>query len=414
MSLTGPRVGLRSLGPSVPYEITLEPQSVAVLPVLEATADLPATAPRVDGLPLTPLADLSWLAGAPIRDRVRYQAVAWPQFRYGQAFGAQALRSATELPPGMNPRLMAWADALRRQPRLAQADARTLAAELMAHIRTQDYRYTLSPGGYGTHAVDEFWFDRRAGFCEHFTAAFVVAMRAMDVPARVVLGYQGADLSPVDGYHVVRHSHAHAWAEYWQAGEGWLRADPTAAVAPERIDRSAPLRPAPGLMAGALGSFSPDALLRLREAWEAMNNRWNQWVLDYSRQQQFDLLKRLGVASPDWADLGFALIWILVTGSLAGAAWAWWDRRRQDPWQRLLRRVRAELVLRHLPAQPHHPPRTLAAMVRERFGAGGQAVAAALDALDLARYGPRAADRPDRAWWREFERRVRALKSAPH
>ena len=414
MKVVRPLVDLQPTGPAVPYEITLEPQSVALLPVLDATADLPDTAPQVDGVQLTPLADLSWLTAQPIRERVRYNAVAWPQFRHGRPANALALRPATRLPPGVNPRMMAWAAELRSKPGLADADARTLAAELMTHIRQQNFTYTLSPGSYGVHAVDEFWFDRRLGFCEHFTAAFVVAMRAMDVPARVVLGYQGADPVPVDGYYVVRQNHAHAWAEYWQPGEGWIRADPTAAVAPDRIDRSTPLRPEPGLVAGAIESFSPEALLQLRQAWETMNNRWNQWVLNYSRQQQFDLLKRLGMETPDWADLGRVLIAILVITSLAGAAWAWWDRHRQDPWQRLFRQVRDELAALRLPAEPHHPPRTLADMVRGRFGEAGQPLADALERLDQARYGPQALASPEPAWWRDFARHVRNLKPTQH
>ena len=131
-------------------------------------------------------------------------------------------------------------------------------------------------------------------------------MRAMGVPARVVTGYQGADPQLVDGYLIVRNSYAHAWAEYWQPGVGWVRADPTAAVAPDRIGASRNLAPAPGLVAGALGAMSPNLLAQLRDGWEALNNRWNQWVLNYSRGQQFDLLKRLGVASPSWEDLALA------------------------------------------------------------------------------------------------------------
>jgi hypothetical protein len=151
---------------------------------------------------------------------------------------------------------------------------------------------------YGRDAVDEFWFDRKLGFCEHFAGAFVVLMRAMDVPARIVTGYQGTDPEPVDGYHIVRQSHAHAWAEYWQPGDGWVRADPTAAVAPERIQVSRNLQPPRGLVANALDTVNPALALQLRQAWEAMNNRWNQWVLNYSRGQQFDLLRRTGLQRP--------------------------------------------------------------------------------------------------------------------
>ena len=139
------------------------------------------------------------------------------------------------LPAGYNPRTLAWAAELRRDPLYARADARSLAMVLMEHIRGAGYSYTLNAAPYGRNAIDEFWLDRKEGFCEHYAAAFVVLMRALDVPARVVTGYQGAEPVPVDGYYVVRQSSAHAWAEYWLAGTGWVRADPTAAVAPERI-----------------------------------------------------------------------------------------------------------------------------------------------------------------------------------
>ena len=149
---------------------------------------------------------------------------------------------------------MAWADALRHEPRHARADATALAQAVLAHVRNGGYTYTLAPGVYGQGderaAIDEFWLGRKEGFCEHFAAAFVVVMRAAGVPARIVTGYQGTDLPAVDGYYIVRQSSAHAWAEFWQSGTGWVRADPTGAVAPDRIGRSYRLAPQPGFVAG--------------------------------------------------------------------------------------------------------------------------------------------------------------------
>jgi len=293
------------------------------------------------------------------------------------------------------------------------ADADALARSLMRHVRTANYVYTLTPGTYGDdrgrHAIDEFWLDRRQGFCEHFATAFVVVMRAMNVPARVVTGYQGADPSPQDGYYLVRNSYAHAWAEYWQPGRGWVRADPTAAVAPERVVRSRNLVPQPGVVAGTLQAVNPRLMDSLRRGWERMNNRWNQWVLNYSRTDQFELLERLGVRSPSWEDLAIAIVALVCGASLAGAAWAWWDRKRQDPWQRLQSRVRDRLADIDVPAEPHEPPRALAARVRRQLGEAGTGVAEALDELDRLRYGHGAIGKPDPAWWRAF---VRALPSS--
>jgi hypothetical protein len=313
-----------------------------------------------------------------------------------------ALREHVALPPDHNPRTLEWAAALRRQPHLAQADPRTLVAAVLEHLRQGDYLYTLEPGTYGKHAVDEFWLDRKLGFCEHFAASMVVVLRAMDVPARVVTGYQGTDPIPVDGYYIVRQSNAHAWVEYWQPGEGWIRVDPTATVSPDRIVRGASLVPRPGLVAGALGSVSPQLLAQLRSALEAASNRWNQWVMNYSRGQQFKLLQSLGVNAPTAQDLVLALIALLCAGSLGGAAWALWDRHRQDPWQRLQRRVLARLQQLQVPVQPHDPPRTRALRVRQHLGAAGEALAVELEALDRARYAQRGRAPVARGWWPRF------------
>jgi hypothetical protein len=230
------------------------------------------------------------------------------------------------------------------------------------------------------------------------------------VPARIVTGYQGTDDQPQDGYWIVRQRNAHAWAEIWQAGTGWIRIDPTAAVAPDRVQRGLSLRPPPGLVAGAINSLNPALADRLRKQWESLNNQWNQWVLSYARGQQFDLMKTLGFEAPSWQDLAVLLTLLLCGGALAGAAWAWWDRRRQDPWQRLQQRVQARLLQVGVTVQAHHAPRARAALVRATLGERGAALADTLDALDAARYArPGPAQAPQRAWWQRFQAAARGL-----
>ncbi|HUG23909.1 DUF3488 and transglutaminase-like domain-containing protein [Piscinibacter sp.] len=397
-------------GEPVRYEMTLEPQRLSVLPLLEASP----TAPVIEGYRVTQHDDLRWTAGRPVFERLRFEAEAHTEFRHGPTQAGFALGDALYLPEGYNPRTLEWAAGLRADPRYASADARTLASAVLTHVRSAGYTYTLVPGSYGEEdpfgAIDEFWLDRRLGFCEHFAAAFVVVMRAMDVPARVVTGYQGTDPLPVDGYHIVRQSSAHAWAEYWQRGEGWVRVDPTAAVAPDRVMRSRNLAPPPGLMAGALGNMSPALLAQFRGAWETANNRWNQWVMNYSRGQQLDLLRHLGFRSPSWEDLSLLLIGTLSALSLAGAGWAWWDRHRVDPWVRQMERVRSALRLLGVDAATHEAPQALAARVRERLGQAGEALAQMLLAIDSRRYSRAAAKRPDTALTRRFSHTARQLR----
>lgn len=399
---------LRVRGTPVRYEVTLEPLRIASLPLLDAAR----AAPSIDGYQPLMLPDLQWVVDRPVIERLRFKVEAYPQFSHGPENATPMLQEALELPADRNPRTRAWAADLRRSPAYANASARVLASALMAHIRTAGFRYTTVPGEYGLDAVDEFWLDRREGFCEHFASAFVVIMRAMNVPARIVTGFQGTDPLPVDGYYVVRQSSAHAWAEYWEPGAGWVRADPTAAVAPDRINRGSRLAPRPGLVEGALGNVNPALMAGLRRNWELLNNRWNQWVLGYSRGQQMDVLKNLGFGAPSWVDLALLLIGSLSTLALGGALWAWWDRRRIDPWVRQMERLREALQGLGLSSAAHDAPRALAQRVRARYGASAEPLAGLLETLERQRYGRAPSPRPDPGLTRAFVAQARALRAA--
>ena len=402
------RADVRLIGAPVAYEMVIEPSRLPLLPLPELTPDLPEAAPAVPGWLFTLRPDVQWQTDRPLDERLHLRARAWLQHRHGPADAVPGLRDLVRLPPERNPRTLGWAQALRADAAPAGADARTLAAAVLAHIGRDGYTYTLEPGPYGSDAVDEFWFDRKLGFCEHFATAFVVVMRAMGVPARVVTGYQGADPEVQDGWLVVRQANAHAWAEYWQPGIGWVRADPTAAVAPGRVQAGRSLRPPPGVVADTLNRIDPALAQRLRAAWETLNNRWNLWVLNYSRGRQFELLRALGIERPDAQTLATLLVGLLGSAALGAAAWAWWDRRRQDPWQRLQQRVQQRLAALGVNVAAHESALTRAERVRTTLGAGGQALAAHLDALAHGRYGGQALDR--RRWWRRF----RTLAHARH
>jgi protein-glutamine gamma-glutamyltransferase len=352
------------LGRPLRYEMLLEPSRMAMLPLLELTPAGGQYPPEAPGFDIVQRPDQQWIADRPIDTPLRIMTQAWTRHRHGPRQPSLQLRDDVALPPGANPRTMTWAVELSRRPELRDATPRKLVDAVLRHISDGGYGYTLTPGTYDADPVDDFWLDRKLGFCEHFAAAFVVVMRALDIPARIVTGYQGADPQVIDGWYIVRQSNAHAWAEVWLEGEGWVRVDPTAAVAPDRIRLGRSLAPPPGLVAGTLSNVNPQLAATLRGLWERVDQRWTQWVLNYSRTRQFDLLRSLGVEAPSWHDLAYALIGLLSAASLAGAGWALWDRHRQDPWQRQQRRVAERLATLGVTVAPHEPPRTRAARVR--------------------------------------------------
>jgi protein-glutamine gamma-glutamyltransferase len=402
------------LGRPLRYEMLLEPSRLAMVPLLELTPAGGASPPEVQGFGLSQRPDMQWIADRPIDTPLLIGTQAWTRHRHGPRQAVPWLRDDVDLPPGgTSPRTLVWATELRQRPDLREAPPRALVDAVLQHIREGGYTYTLSPGVYeGPDPVDEFWLDRRQGFCEHFASAFVVVMRALDIPARIVTGYQGADAAPVDGWFIVRNSNAHAWTEVWLAGEGWVRVDPTAAVAPDRIRLGRSLVPPPGLVAGTLGSVNPALAATLRGLWEQIDQRWTQWVLNYSRTRQFDLLRELGVQAPSWHDLAYVLIGLLSAASLVGAGWALWDRHRQDPWQRQQRLVAERLARLGVVVAPHEAPRARAARVRAALGPAGEPLARLLERLDAQRYGQPGRHRPEARWWREFSAAARAASPA--
>ena len=378
---------LQVQGEAVDYEVTLEPSQRPWLMVLEATPERP----RLPGVSMAMTPDLQWVADHPLTELARYRARSYPQFRHGPTRMTAALSEMAQLPAGSNPRTRSLASELREQVRSTGAsgsNSQALVDAALQRLRTGGYTYTLEPGIYGTHTADEFWFDRKAGFCEHIASSFVVLMRALGIPARVVTGYQGGTLNGLDGYWTVRQSDAHAWAEVWFADRGWVRVDPTTAVAPGRTGdlRLAPPRNA---VAQVLATVSPQINLGLRAVWDAVNNRWNQWVLNYTQDRQLQLLQNLGFESPSWEDLGTVLLVLLIGASTVGAAWTQWERHHQDPWLRLLRRAAQRLRRAGLPVANTPTPRQLAQLLAARAPSqpGTDAIAHWLLELEAWRYG---------------------------
>lgn len=322
-------------GPALDYEITLEPHQQRWLLTLDATLQAPTSSLRR----VLPTSDLQWISPRPITEVLRYQAQAQLHYAYGQSLPRYQRQLLTQLPPELNPRTRAWAQQLRQTH---GSNDRALIEAALQHLRQGNYVYTLQPGAVtSAHTADDFWFDRQQGFCEHIASAFAVLLRAAGLPARIVTGYQGGERNSVDGLWTVRQRDAHAWTEVWLPQEGWLRIDPTSAVAPARTEQLQRLPALPSMFEHTLGNVvGSSALLQLRAHWEAMNHRWNDWVLNYSRSEQSQLLQHLRLGGWQTA------LWLSAAVALGLAGWAaqrWYRRREADPWSRLMHRARRQL-----------------------------------------------------------------------
>jgi protein-glutamine gamma-glutamyltransferase len=170
---------------------------------------------------------------------------------------------------------------------------------VLAHFQQEEFYYTLNPPLLDENRIDEFLFDTREGFCEHYASSFAYLMRAAGIPARVVVGYQGAEYNRFEDYLMVYQYNAHAWNEVWLEGEGWVRFDPTGAVSPERIELGveAALRDDPAFLEESLfsdlrlGGINWLNTMRLRL--DAIEYEWNRRVVNYDEEVQFELFERL-------------------------------------------------------------------------------------------------------------------------
>ena len=346
---------VRHQGAPVDYTVTLEPTGQHLLFALD----------MVQGW--TPgLATQAWDYGlrtrSPIHVVLQYEARSYPRYRAGLELSAALRNRSLQLPPGRNPRALA----LARRLRAAATDEPDYVRAVLDVFRAQDFHYTLAPPGLERDSVDDFLFNTRRGFCGHYASAFTMLMRAAGIPARVVGGYQGGDWNPVGGYLIVRQSHAHAWSEIWLPESGWTRVDPTGAIAPERIER------------GIEASFPNDELLPgglMRDSeffwqagmiWDNVNARWNDWVVQFNRLRQEELLAELGFDDPDWRDFAAALGLGLVAAMILLFAWLAWEFRpkRSDPAAMSYARFVRLLARRGIELTTGEAPRDFAKRVR--------------------------------------------------
>lgn len=374
------RPGFSATGDEIDYTVTLEPTGQRWIFAL----DLPSSTP--DWSSLTP--DFQLLAATPVNQEIRYRAASFPEYNTGELSEDDRYR-ALQLPDNISPRMTA----LVKHWQGADAKATAVVGQALNYFRSKPFVYTLQPPPLGDNPTDEFLFETRRGFCEHFATSFTLLMRLAGIPTRVVAGYQGGEHNPHGGYYIVRQSDAHAWSEVWLRNKGWVRVDPTSAVAPERIERSFGVQES-GPGAPIRFELSDPGIVRalFRQAGfaaDALNMAWRRWVLDYDNERQGYLLELLGL---DFIrDYALGVTAVLMSGFmlLLVAAGLWGKTQiSPDPVERQYRRFCRRLAKQGLPRRSYEGPRDFADRVVRHYPDLKPAVKQIVELYIILRYGP--------------------------
>ncbi len=381
------------------YTITLEPHNKTWLFALDVPAVLPAGAYA--------LGDLQVRDRRPVTETKRYEMSSYLDYKYGERAQQSSLQSSLAFDERRNPRTVA----LGRRWARENPDPRALL-QAVFQFYNREFTYTLEPPPLDPRdPYDDFLFESKKGFCEHYAGSFALLMRAAGIPARIVTGYQGGEVNPLNNELIVRQADAHAWTEIWLPGEGWLRVDPTGAVSPLRVESgvNAALGPI-GVYSSIMAADPLGVLIGIRNAWQAMNSQWDQWVVGYNTDKQRQFFSSLGFPMVDWRTLGF---WLLIATFVVGGAISIGLLVRDRPprretslvaWNRFCAKLAAVGIAR----APHEGPIDyLARVKRTRPAAADPAEMITLRYVE-ARYGAGAT----RDELRELERLVREFRAA--
>jgi len=353
------------------YEIEMEATDDRQLVALDLPVEPPAGAHLGSDRGLT--------ATRPLASPTRWRMRSSPPLAFEPELRPALRQIALDLPPGRNPRTLALARQWRQE---AGADDRAIVDRALGWIRAE-FAYTLDVPLPGRDAVDEFLFGTRQGYCEHFASAFAVLMRGAGIPTRVVTGYAGGYRNPFGDYWIVRRMDAHAWVEVWLQGQGWVRVDPTAAVAPERIYDTLEQRRSAEAAGQGLELLQ---LENLGDFTDWLRRGWNDLVLGFDASRQQALLQPLGLERLGPSQL-MGLFTALAALALAGMVWllARGERERDAllrAWHRLGRRY-ARLGLGRA---PHEPALAWARRVAAAHPRSGEALVALSQRFAAARY----------------------------
>ncbi len=309
-------VEFEASGIAYEYTITMEPNGKQWL--------LPLDLPTHTIISSTMSRDFELKSIKVINDLKKYTLTSMTKAKHGLTDDFKYLIQNTEYPDTINPKTIAFGQQLRQR----FDNDQELIDFVLARFSTEPYFYTLSPPLLNSDPIDDFLFTSKRGFCEHYAGSFALLMRAAEIPTRIVTGYQGGELNEEGNYLIVRQSDAHAWTEVWLDDIGWKRIDPTAAVSPDRIEKS--------LDAALDGTASfrfqqKNAFIgKLLFNWDNMQHQWNNWVLNYNQTKQSSFLKNLGLGIKSAADMVIALVVLMVLFTLSYALFSWYRNRPKN------------------------------------------------------------------------------------
>lgn len=367
-----PRPGTRA-APRWDYEMEIEATDQRWLVALDLPLAAPADA-QFDH-------DYALVAQRPLTAISRWRVQSAQPVAFDAGLERTLRERALALPAGLNPRTRALAAQWRRE---AGGDDGLIVRRALEWIR-RDFSYTLDTPLPGRDGVDEFLFDQQRGYCEHFSSAFTVLMRSAGVPARVVVGYAGGYRNRFGDYWIVRKMDAHAWTEVWLPQRGWVRVDPTAAVAPERVFDT--LEDRLDAAGGNLIQRNP-----LFDASDWMRRGWNDFVLGFDARRQAQMLRGLGIGDLDGRRLGmmFGLFAVL---ALAGMGWLLArGERERDPLLRAWHRLVARYARLGLGRAAHEPAQAWALRVAAARPAAADSLVPLSQRFAAARYAAACSD----------------------
>jgi transglutaminase-like putative cysteine protease len=384
------------LGQPVDYAVTLEPHNKHWLFALDVPDKLSVPASISD--------DFEVLSKDKVHARMRYAAHSYLAYRANVQETERQLRRALQLPKQFDPR----ARQLAADWRAGSKDDAEIVRTALTYFNKQGFIYTLEPPPIGPDGIDDFLFTTKRGFCEHYASAFVFLMRAANIPARVVTGYLGGEFNDAGNYYIVRQSDAHAWAEVWLTGQGWVRVDPTGAIAPDRVERGLSAAVSDNAILPFMERNPPQWMRKLRFKLDALANQWNQWVLGYDNERQFAFLTRLGMESITWQKLaldmmsGLGVVIALFALYMLRHLYVHQPDRVQAAWLKLCRK----LADAGLPRAAHEGAQDYAARVAATRADLSNPVRNLAERYSALRYGML----DDENARREFLQRVAALR----